>query len=119
MISQKEIFRFPLSTEFGQMIKTVCYSVSSIFALRLYFTYVLIDILRSRPTSPAPLNLAIAYLDQQGSFVFTFKVLRQLEQVARDEIKRLGGNPELEQFMERIQWPDFHSDDSEMNAQQN
>ena len=92
--------------------------MSSLFALRFYFAYVLIDILRTRPTTPASLNLAIAYLQQQGSFVFTFKVLKHLEQVVRDEIKRLGGNPKLEQFMERIQPPNFHSDDSEMNAQQ-
>ena len=93
--------------------------ISELFiCLRFYFAYVLIDILRTRPTAPASLNLAIAYLQQQGSFVFTFKVLKHLEQVVRDEIKRLGGNPNLEQFMERIQPPNFHSDDSEMNAQQ-
>ena len=41
----------------------------------------------------------------------TFKVLKHLEQVARDEIKpeRLVGNPKLEQFMELIHCPDFHS----------
>ena len=73
----------------------------------------LIDILRTRPTASAPQNLAIAYLQQQGSFVFTLKVLKHLEQVARDEIRRLGGNPKLEQFMDRVQCPDFDSDDSE------
>ena len=75
----------------------------------------LIDILRTRPTASAPQNLAIAYLQQQGSFVFTLKVPKHLEQVARDEIKRLGGNPKLEQFMDRVQCPcpDFDSDDSE------
>ena len=116
MISRKGNFHFPLSTEFSRIVKTHCYSVSSIFSLRLYyFAYyyvlldVLVDILRTRPTTPAPKNLAIAYLQQQGSFVFTFKVLEHLEQMARDEIKRLGGNPELEQVMELIHCPDFHS----------
>ena len=111
MISRKENFHFPLSTEFIRIVRTHCYSVSSIFSLRPYhFTYyVLVDILRTRPTTPAPQNLAIAYLQQQGSFVFTFKVLEHLEQMARDEIKRLGGNPKLEQFMELIHCPDFHS----------
>ena len=117
MTSRKENFRFPLSMEFSQIIKTNCYSVSSISVFYFYFIWgtsttslgMLVDILRTRPTTLAPKNIVIEYLQQQGSFVFTFKVLKHLEQVTRDEIKRLGGNPKLEQFMELLYCPDFHS----------
>jgi hypothetical protein len=62
-----------------------------------------------RLTDSAPKNLAVSYLSKQKSFAYTFKVLQDLEKSIMGEIRRLGGNSELEAFMTLIHCPDLHS----------
>lgn len=68
------------------------------------------DILRERSTAAALKSLAISYLHKQGSFAYTFEILKGIEQRALDEIQKLGGNPELVEFINLISCPNLHSD---------
>ncbi|KAF9456357.1 terpenoid synthase [Collybia nuda] len=60
----------------------------------------LLNILQKRPTTPTLKKHAISYLqDHTKSFDYTAKVIHQLDAVVRAEVKRLGGNPDLEALL--------------------
>nr|A0A858E4Y6.1 RecName: Full=IDS-like terpene synthase 2; Short=ILTPS2 [Melampsora larici-populina 98AG31]QIG55791.1 terpene synthase [Melampsora laricis-populina] len=63
----------------------------------------LMDILRSRPKDEATKRKALRYMnDQTKSLDHAFKVIRKLEKIAKEEIEKLGGNPELSSIFELI-----------------
>ncbi|KAG2129859.1 isoprenoid synthase domain-containing protein [Suillus bovinus] len=59
------------------------------------------SVLRKRPTTPTLKHHAIDYLrTKTKSFDYTLVVMQNLEQQARNEIARLGGNPKLEMMLD-------------------
>lgn len=63
----------------------------------------ILNVLRQRPTDESLKIYAVSYMDTQtGSFEYTRRVLRKLEEQARAEIARLGGNKGLEKFLDRM-----------------
>ncbi|CAB4384862.1 geranylgeranyl pyrophosphate synthase [Rhizophagus irregularis] len=60
----------------------------------------LINILKQHTTSIELKQFAIKLMKESGSFDYTKHYLSQTEKKARDEVKRLGGNPMLEQLMD-------------------
>lgn len=62
---------------------------------------VVASVLQKRPTTPTLKHHAIDYLrTKTKSFDYTLVVMQSLEQQARDEIARLGGNPKLEMMLD-------------------
>lgn len=62
---------------------------------------VVTSVLQKRPTTPTLKHYAIDYLrTKTKSFDYTLMVMQSLEQQARDEIARLGGNPKLEMILD-------------------
>lgn len=63
-----------------------------------------LDVLQRRPTTPTLKLNTITYLkNETKSLSYTLGVLRTLQKQIRDEIQRLGGNPELEGILETLQ----------------
>ena len=61
-----------------------------------------LDILRERPTSASLKTYAVAYMaTKTNSFEYTRNVLAKLNQQARDEVAKLGGNPGVEKKIGR------------------
>lgn len=59
--------------------------------------------LRQRPTDDSLKHYAVSYMDKEtNSFDYTRAVLRKLDTQARREIERLGGNPGLSKFLDRM-----------------
>ncbi|KAG1878928.1 isoprenoid synthase domain-containing protein [Suillus subluteus] len=62
---------------------------------------VVTSVLQKRPTTPTLKHHAIDYLrTKTKSFDYTLVVMQSLEQQAREEIARLGGNPKLEMMLD-------------------
>ncbi|KAG2347359.1 terpenoid synthase [Suillus weaverae] len=62
---------------------------------------VVTNVLQKRPTTPTLKHHAIDYLrTKTKSFDYTLVVMHSLEQQAREEIARLGGNPQLEMILD-------------------
>lgn len=59
----------------------------------------LLNILKQRPTSIEVKKYAVKYMEETGSFVYTLKVLKEVEADIRKELARLGGNDEVEKIM--------------------
>ncbi|KAG1748626.1 isoprenoid synthase domain-containing protein [Suillus lakei] len=63
----------------------------------------LINVLQKRPKTPTLKHHAIEYLrDITKSFDYTLAVLTKLEQQARGELERLGGNPMLSALLDKL-----------------
>ncbi|KAG2101021.1 isoprenoid synthase domain-containing protein [Suillus discolor] len=63
----------------------------------------IIDVLQKRPETPTLKHRAIEYLrDTTKSFDYTLAVLHKLEQQARGEVERLGGNPILSALLDKL-----------------
>nr|CAG8502689.1 522_t:CDS:2 [Entrophospora candida] len=67
----------------------------------------LINILKQRTNSLDLKMFAMKIIDETGSFAYTRRYLTKTEQTARDEIKKLDGNPYLEKIIEML-----HVDDN-------
>lgn len=64
---------------------------------------ILSDVLQKRPETPTLKNRAIEYLrNTTKSFDYTLAVLNKLEQQARGEVERLGGNPILSALLDKL-----------------
>ncbi|KAG1830185.1 terpenoid synthase [Suillus variegatus] len=62
---------------------------------------VVMSVLQKRPTTPTLKHHAIDYLrTKTKSFDYTLMIMQSLEQQARDEIARLGGNSKLEMILD-------------------
>eukprot|EP01089_Gocevia_fonbrunei_P019924 TRINITY_DN7213_c0_g1_i1.p1 TRINITY_DN7213_c0_g1~~TRINITY_DN7213_c0_g1_i1.p1 ORF type:complete len:319 (+),score=49.56 TRINITY_DN7213_c0_g1_i1:119-1075(+) len=59
----------------------------------------LLNILKQRTTSVELKKYAVKYMEESGSFVYTLKMLREIEKSVGDELKKLGGNPDLEKIL--------------------
>jgi len=63
----------------------------------------LIDIIKRRPKSPTLKKRALAYMENQTkSFDYTKEVLHVLERRIEEEMKKLGGNPKLENLLDKL-----------------
>lgn len=61
------------------------------------------DVLQKRPKTPTLKHHAIEYLrNTTKSFDYTLAVLKKLEQQAREELERLGGNPILTALLDKL-----------------
>lgn len=61
------------------------------------------DVLRQRPTNIELKTYAVTYMDSHtDSFGYTRQVLERLDEQARGEVERLGGNPGLTKFLDRM-----------------
>lgn len=59
--------------------------------------------LRQRPTDIELKTYAVTYMDSHtDSFTYTRQVLERLDEQARVEVERLGGNPGLTKFLDRM-----------------
>jgi geranylgeranyl diphosphate synthase type 3 len=64
---------------------------------------ILSDVLQKRPKTPTLKHHAIEYLkNTTKSFDYTLAVLNKLEQQARRELERLGGNPMLSALLDKL-----------------
>jgi geranylgeranyl diphosphate synthase type 3 len=64
---------------------------------------ILSDVLQKRPKTPTLKHHAIEYLkNTTKSFDYTLAVLNKLEQQARRELERLGGNPMLSALLDEL-----------------
>lgn len=62
-----------------------------------------LDVLRQRPTDIELKTYAVTYMDSHTqSFEYTRQVLDKLDEQARGEVERLGGNPGLTKFLDRM-----------------
>jgi len=65
-----------------------------------------LNVLQKRPSTPTTKRYVVDYMrDRTKSFQYTWKVLDTLERQAREEIRRLGGNPKLEALMDILAVP--------------
>lgn len=63
----------------------------------------IINVLQKRPKTPTLKHHAIEYLrNATKSFDYTLAVLKKLEQQAREELERLGGNPILSALLDKL-----------------
>ncbi|KAK9899189.1 terpenoid synthase [Cystobasidium minutum MCA 4210] len=63
----------------------------------------LLNVLRQRPTDIELKTYAVTYMDSHThSFEYTRQVLDKLDEQARAEVDRLGGNPGLTKFLDRM-----------------
>lgn len=68
-----------------------------------FISMILSDVLQKRPETPTLKNRAIEYLrNTTKSFDYTLAVLNKLEQQARGEVERLGGNPILSALLDKL-----------------
>lgn len=64
---------------------------------------VVMNVLQKRPTTPTLKHHTVDYLrTQTKSFDYTLAVMSSLERQVREEIARLGGNPQLENIMDAL-----------------
>lgn len=68
----------------------------------LFFLILKIGILRQRTKSVEVKRYCVTLLDKFGSFEYTRKVLSDLNEQAREEIERLGGNPHLVSVLDEL-----------------
>ncbi|CAG9559899.1 unnamed protein product [Danaus chrysippus] len=61
-----------------------------------------LHILRQRTRDVEVKRYCISLLEKFGSFQYTRERLAMLDQEARDEVRRLGGNPHLEEFLDDL-----------------
>jgi len=70
---------------------------------------VILNVLQKRPTTPTLKHHTISHLrTQTGSFTYTLKIMRALEQEVYEEIARLGGNSQLEAILATLHVKDDH-----------
>lgn len=63
----------------------------------------IMNVLQKRPKTPTLKHHAIEYLrNATKSFDYTLAVLKKLEQQAREELERLGGNPILSALLDKL-----------------
>ncbi|KAK4706131.1 geranylgeranyl diphosphate synthase, type III, partial [Phenoliferia sp. Uapishka_3] len=63
----------------------------------------ILNILRERPTSASLKTYAVAYMSTKtNSFEYTRNVLTKLNQQAREEVAKMGGNPAVEKILEML-----------------
>ncbi|KAG8930314.1 geranylgeranyl pyrophosphate synthetase [Tulasnella sp. 419] len=63
----------------------------------------ILNVLAKRPSTPTTKQYAVKYMETKtNSFDYTRAVLTKLESQAREEIKRLGGNPKLEAIIDLL-----------------
>ncbi|KAG1772281.1 isoprenoid synthase domain-containing protein [Suillus occidentalis] len=63
----------------------------------------IMNVLQKRPKTPTLKHHAIEYLrNTTKSFDYTLAVLKKLEQQAREELERLGGNPILSALLDKL-----------------
>lgn len=67
--------------------------------------FVFLGILKQRPTEPELKRHAIKIMNSTGSFEYCRTRLAEYEKLARDEIRRLGGNARLELTLDRLTIP--------------
>ena len=61
------------------------------------------DVLQKRPSTPTTKRYVIDYMrGHTQSFAYTLRVLQNLERQAREEIERLGGNPQLSAILDSL-----------------
>ncbi|CAG8511853.1 10576_t:CDS:2 [Ambispora gerdemannii] len=65
----------------------------------------LLNILKQHTSSIDLKHYAVKLMQESGSFKYTEQFLAKTEQKARDEIKRLGGNPMLEKIIDLLSVP--------------
>lgn len=64
---------------------------------------VVMNVLQKRPTTPTLKHHTVDYLRAQTkSFDYTLAVMSNLERQVREEIARLGGNPQLEKILDTL-----------------
>ncbi|KAG1878930.1 terpenoid synthase [Suillus subluteus] len=64
---------------------------------------VVMNVLQKRPTTPTLKHHTVDYLrTQTKSFDYTLAVMSTLERQVREEIARLGGNPQLEKILDAL-----------------
>ncbi|KAG1792816.1 isoprenoid synthase domain-containing protein [Suillus plorans] len=64
---------------------------------------VVMNVLQKRPTTPTLKHHTVDYLrTQTKSFDYTLAVMSSLERQVREEIARLGGNPQLEKILDAL-----------------
>ncbi|KAF8510490.1 terpenoid synthase [Gautieria morchelliformis] len=62
-----------------------------------------LNVLQKRPSTPTTKRYVVDYMrDHTRSFAYTLQVLRNLERQAREEIERLGGNPQLSAILDSL-----------------
>ncbi|KIO18432.1 hypothetical protein M407DRAFT_16246 [Tulasnella calospora MUT 4182] len=67
----------------------------------------ILNVLSKRPGTPTMKRYAVNYMrDRTASFEYTRGVLDKLDQQARAEVARLGGNPKLEAILDALQVKD-------------
>lgn len=61
------------------------------------------DVLQKRPSTPTTKRYVVDYMRvHTRSFAYTLEVLHNLERQAREEIERLGGNPQLSAILDSL-----------------
>ncbi|XP_074030473.1 geranylgeranyl pyrophosphate synthase quemao isoform X2 [Leptinotarsa decemlineata] len=61
-----------------------------------------IHILRQRTKEAEVKKYCVSLLEKYGSFAYTRQTLKDLNQEAKEEIEKLGGNPYMEQFLSSL-----------------
>lgn len=62
----------------------------------------LLNILKQKTERVEVKRYAVEYMKRMGSFEYTLSVLRELDTRARELVERLGGNPLLEQILDKM-----------------
>ncbi|KAI9011020.1 isoprenoid synthase domain-containing protein [Gaertneriomyces semiglobifer] len=78
----------------------------------------LMSILRQRPTDPSLKSFAIQLMHKTDTFEYCRTYLKRVEQLAREEICRLGGNKQLEGYLDFLARDYQDSRDPEYMASQ-
>lgn len=73
--------------------------------MNLQWIHILLGILKQRPTEPELKRHAIKIMNSTGSFDYCRAKVAEYENLARDEIRRLGGNARLERALDRLTIP--------------
>lgn len=63
---------------------------------------VLLDILRQRTKDNEVKKYCVSLLEKYGSFEYTRQKLKQLDAEAREEVKTLGGNKYMDEFLNTV-----------------
>ncbi|KAF2368606.1 Polyprenyl synthetase [Trinorchestia longiramus] len=66
----------------------------------------IINIIRQRPKDTEVKRYCVSLLEKYGSLAYTRDMLRQLEQQAKEEIEKLGGNPLLVKVIDSLRASD-------------
>jgi len=72
----------------------------------------MLNVLSKRPGTPTMKKYAVRYMqDHTESFKYTRSVMKKLDEQARAELERLGGNPKLTAILDALRIPDENSED--------